>query len=93
MRKPNKRIKTDQGRRQERMVSQPTRIEQPSSINGRKWFFARGYAGGFGAEYGPTLDKRTVYARCEKKAGAGKLVCIKGVWHWLANGNSSEPAS
>lgn len=73
-----------------RMVSQPTRIEQPSSIKGHRWFFARGFAGGFGAEYGPTLDVRTVAARCAKKAGAGKLVNIKGVWHWLANDELSH---
>ena len=70
--------------------SQP--IEQPSRIDGRRWFFARGYSGGFGAEYGVTLDKRTVEARCAKKAGPGKLVNIKGVWHWRAKADSSRPA-
>ena len=60
-----------------------SRIEQPTSIRGRKWFFARGYSGGFGAEYGPTLDKRTVAARCARKTGAGKLVNINGAWYWL----------
>ncbi len=83
----NKTLSVKGGRqlRAQRLVSQPIRIEQPSSVKGRRWFFARGYAGGFGAEYGPTLDKRTVASRCAKKAGPGKLVNIKGVWHWLAN--------
>lgn len=83
--KPSLATKTRRPDSVQRLVSQPIRIEQPSSVNGRKWFFARGYAGGFGAEYGPTLDKRTVAARCQKKAGAGRLVKIKGVWHWMAN--------
>lgn len=61
------------------------KIEQPASINGRRWFFARGYAGGFGAEYGVNLDRRTIEARCKNKAGDGKLVNIKGVWYWLTN--------
>ncbi len=67
------------------MMNRPIRIEQPSSVKGRRWFFARGFAGGFGAEYGVTLDKRTVERRCAQKAGAGKLANIKGTWHWLAN--------
>ncbi len=68
-----------------RRVPHSIRIEQPRSIKGRRWFFLKGIAGGFGAEYGMTLDKRTVERRCAQKAGAGKLVNIKGAWHWLAN--------
>lgn len=69
-------------------MTKQIKIEQPSSIKGRRWFFARGYAGGFGAEYGITLDRRTVAACCKKKAGVGKLVNIKGVWHWRATKKS-----
>lgn len=58
------------------------KIEQPHSISGRKWFFLRGYSGGFGAEYGHTLDKRTVSARLKKKLGHGILVKTRGVWCW-----------
>jgi hypothetical protein len=57
-------------------------IEQPSLITGRRWFFLCGYGGGFGAEYGITLDKRTVAARCAKKAGPGRLVKVKDLWYW-----------
>jgi hypothetical protein len=59
-------------------------IEQPHSAKGRRWFFLRGI-GGFGAEYGVTLDKRTVARRCERKAGTGSLRQINGLWHWLPN--------
>lgn len=65
-------------------------IEQPHSISGRRWFFLRGYAGGFGAKYGVTMDRRTVERRCARKAGAGNLANINGVWHWMPNAELSE---
>ena len=64
-------------------VGSAIRIEQPHSAKGRRWFFLRGIAGGFGAQYGVALDKRTVARRCERKAGAGSLRHINGLWHWL----------
>lgn len=67
------------------VIGSALQIEQPHSINGRRWFFRRGIAGGFGAEYGVTLDKRTVERRLAAKAGRGSLVEIKGAWHWMPN--------
>jgi hypothetical protein len=63
-------------------MSKLIRIEQPTSISCRGWFFARGTAGGFGATYGVTLSKKTVASRLKRKAGHGKLVKIKKSWYW-----------